>query len=903
MSSPTTSTIVQEVPTKETVSENQIEKWWENWYEENNINLLLYIGAFLIVSSAAIFVGFNWETFTGVFKAFVLSLLTGGFFLAGFFFYFQTPKLKNAGSTFLAIASLLIPFNGLAWYNFALHDGPVSFGVVWLLTSIIAAFTYFSLSLLIKNRFYTYIAGLGTLSLIEALVNVSSLNTRFYVLGGIFSAFTLLLGSKIISDSKKEGFDELYSEPLNISSQITMPIFLVWGLLIASSTEQLFTIEATLSALLAFFFYLLTFSIKRNFTYLVLSELLFALSLVLGIKTAGFQGVIIYILVLFFGLILQLIAFYFNKINKQEEGYYTVFTASFVSLLELPFAFIDQLVTKAETVYLILIVSFLNALSAFIQRQPTYLYLTIGGIDLAGFVYVSNVMERTDLFNPLGLGYFAFSLLLLFIPLLAKNVREDWNEVLLHGAYFNLGLAVLFNLNSAQNLILISLFTFVVAAFLKYKRLEDDPLFSTPVAVGLGVLGLFASFFLPEYSTNTQIYFSAILGITAFLATYLEKKPGYLYIALAAIDLVAFLQITKAGWLKETNQILSLTYLLLGLMQYFAGVYFWEKLKNWALNFLIFSALNLAFAFGFALPSESWSLVVSIVISLVAFSSLYFLKKEELGYLGSVFACISIVNIFRFFNLDSDFYPIGFIILGYLFYLISTLGISELFDRVLKYSGLIISFSAPVIFGLYAQNNSAYTYYDGYQYRTFGQENNLELFSLISAYLATILFATEAYRSKSIQLGYFTSVAGLLTVLWQYKFLDFSEVQIYSITTAVYLLIISYTRERLGKSEDRQLFDYSGLAILFFPAFVQALPETGFWYAVLLGFEGLILLFCGLSTKYKIYTYAGVAALVIATLTRVYSFIASLGSWAIIGSLGLAFLATAIYLLSKRKID
>src|SRR3989344_5428725 len=44
-----------------------VENWWENWYQDNNINLLLYIGSFLIVSSAAIFVGFNWESFTGTF--------------------------------------------------------------------------------------------------------------------------------------------------------------------------------------------------------------------------------------------------------------------------------------------------------------------------------------------------------------------------------------------------------------------------------------------------------------------------------------------------------------------------------------------------------------------------------------------------------------------------------------------------------------------------------------------------------------------------------------------------------------------------------------------------------------------------------------------------------------------
>ena len=140
-------------------------------------------------------------------------------------------------------------------------------------------------------------------------------------------------------------------------------------------------------------------------------------------------------------------------------------------------------------------------------------------------------------------------------------------------------------------------------------------------------------------------------------------------------------------------------------------------------------------------------------------------------------------------------------------------------------------------------------------------------------------------------------------MLWHYKFINFDELQIYSITTAVYLFIIGYTREKLGKKEERQAFDYAGLAVLLLPALAQALPESGFWYALLLGIEGLFLLMAGFSLNHKTFTYAGVAAVVVATLTRVYSYLASLGSWAIVGSLGLIFLAVAIFLLNKRKVD
>ncbi len=65
----------------------------DNWYAENSISLLLYLGAFMIVASASIFVGFQWETISGVLKAFVLSCITLAFFICGVWF-FKSPKLK-----------------------------------------------------------------------------------------------------------------------------------------------------------------------------------------------------------------------------------------------------------------------------------------------------------------------------------------------------------------------------------------------------------------------------------------------------------------------------------------------------------------------------------------------------------------------------------------------------------------------------------------------------------------------------------------------------------------------------------------------------------------------------------------------------------------------------------------
>ncbi len=79
-----------------------------NWQSLSSINMLLYLGAFLIISSAAIFVAFQWETIAGITKAMLLTLVTLAFFMSGYWFY-QRPKIKQAGITFIAIASILLP--------------------------------------------------------------------------------------------------------------------------------------------------------------------------------------------------------------------------------------------------------------------------------------------------------------------------------------------------------------------------------------------------------------------------------------------------------------------------------------------------------------------------------------------------------------------------------------------------------------------------------------------------------------------------------------------------------------------------------------------------------------------------------------------------------------------------
>lgn len=884
---PTAPTPSPVVP-KKSVGES-LENWWERWYEENNINLLLYIGTFLIISSAAIFVGFNWQNFSGPFKSSILSLITFAFFAAGVFFYIEMPKLKNAGSTFLAIGALLIPFNGLAWYNFALRDS-VSFSTVWLTTSAISVAVYLILAYFIKNRFYTYIAGLGGLSLVESMVSIGGLNSKFYILGGIFSSFVLLAGSKLIAQTKKEDFDRIYSQPLSISSNIFMPIFLTWGLLVAFSTHQLFTPEVVISTFLASAYYFLSYLVSKNISLFTLGELLLTLCLVLWALTAGYSGALVYGVIFINALVFQIVSYPLKKSGLKQESYYSVFIATFIALLGLAISFADPLISAEQRFYFTLIVGTLSFISAVLERIPTYLYITFGAINLAAYLLFTTVWNRTDLFPQLGLLYLLFGSALFLTSKYLEKTKKSWSEVLLYTSGINLALGVLFSSTNHDYLIYASLILALVATLGHYLFNSRGSLYSFLTSILVGLIAVGFAFILPEGTKEQRLYYTLIITTLASIGSYIERQPFYIYLAVGGFDLISFTYISEFLGISDFFKYLGLIYLASGTIIYFLGQFLYQKQKSWSEVLLTASCVNFGLGLLLTISYPGYALTTSMVLLLISAWASYFFKKTEFAYVSVIFAIYSTLNLLRLLNTQLDYYPIAFGVLGYLIYFIQFNFSRDSYKEVLKTSGLAISVITPLLFGLYSWSGAGFLFYP-----------YLEISSLLSAYAASGLLTFEAVNSKKSSLGYAASVVGLLTILWQYHYLGITIFQVYAVTVGVYFMILSYIKHNGGKKEDQQIFDILGLGTLLVPLTYQAFPDSGFLYALQLGVEGFILIAYGFSVNYKTYTYVGAAAIALATISRVYSFVASLGSWAIIGTGGLIFLGVAIYLLNSRK--
>lgn len=260
-----------------------------NWYAENNILFLLYLGTLLIVLSAATFVAFNWEQFSGVAKTLMLIFVTLAFLSSGFALYFKSARLKVAGITFSTIGALLIPFNGVAYYNFVQQGGKI--GPTWFITSALSVVVYLFMTRTFKGNLFKYISALATLSFVESFVNLGQFGATYYILGGILTSYVLLLLSRYYREEPSEegGFT-----PFDLSAQIILPTSLAFGLIYSTTHQTFFEPLTYLAILLATVFYALVYYIQKkefaayvavllafifagNFTYTTWSDAVFTL--------------------------------------------------------------------------------------------------------------------------------------------------------------------------------------------------------------------------------------------------------------------------------------------------------------------------------------------------------------------------------------------------------------------------------------------------------------------------------------------------------------------------------------------------------------------------------------------------------------------------------------------------
>lgn len=127
------------------------------WLAPDNITLLLYVGAALMVIAAGVFVASSWDAISGMARFLVVAVFALAFLIVGELFIKLTQRLRPAGTTFRAVGTLLLPFIPLAYDRFVLEgEGPIWY---WLVAgAILAAVNYAFYRFTNRGRLTAYLA-------------------------------------------------------------------------------------------------------------------------------------------------------------------------------------------------------------------------------------------------------------------------------------------------------------------------------------------------------------------------------------------------------------------------------------------------------------------------------------------------------------------------------------------------------------------------------------------------------------------------------------------------------------------------------------------------------------------------------------------------------------------------
>jgi hypothetical protein len=124
-----------------------------------------------------------------------------------------------------------------------------------------------------------------------------------------------------------------------------------------------------------------------------------------------------------------------------------------------------------------------------------------------------------------------------------------------------------------------------------------------------------------------------------------------------------------------------------------------------------------------------------------------------------------------------------------------------------------------------------------------------------------LLYLAFALTARKLWLGY--GAMALLLASWSVEWLlvwGQREVQWYAVPAGLYLLGVGYLEWRWGSRPLARWVDRAAMLLLFGSSFWQSLGDDGGIYALLMGIEGLAIVWWGSARRLRRFLYAGVAA-------------------------------------------
>ncbi len=189
-----------------------------------NINTTLYVASFLLVAAAALFIAVADISVSVRFMG--VWLVTIAFYGAGLILHRHVERLRPAAVAFAGTGLALLPFTGIAMYNFVLPDA----AICWFITSLIslAAFVYAASQL--ENEVLSYLSIAFGISL--SLSGVAVLHTGliwYYVVLILFGSLMTIL-----AQVKPKWLPSYFALPIQKTNNWIVPLTVVASVVAAN---------------------------------------------------------------------------------------------------------------------------------------------------------------------------------------------------------------------------------------------------------------------------------------------------------------------------------------------------------------------------------------------------------------------------------------------------------------------------------------------------------------------------------------------------------------------------------------------------------------------------------------------------------------------------------------------
>lgn len=448
------------------------------------------------------------------------------------------------------------------------------------------------------------------------------------------------------------------------------------------------------------------------------------------------------------------------------------------------------------------------------------------------------------------------------------------------------------------------------------------------LALGGAVLAVLLSVTDPAQLTITLLLAAVIFG----WSTGYFRLRGWLLVTIAALQLAYLAGLRWIGWGDSSSQA-ALLFLPVTFITAYGGIlaeWHWKQQRaelrgaNWSTPFFIMLAADIVLAqtvssnFGFIFQVDGEGIVTTFGHTLLLAVLAVWWKSRGLAAFTTILGTVGLIQFFFFVEVELTTWPVVLaltaVVYGLAAYFLRYLDKSgmawvrqpavQIWEQPLLFGGWLISGLSLLTIAAAGLKVLALTLQALFRtpQLTPGDVVQVQMVAAVLALLG-LFYLTAAVVDRLPRLGYIAM--GMLLAAWSWEWAlvwGQREVQWYALPAGVYLLVVGYLEWHGGRRALARWIDYGALLLLLGTSFWQSLGPVGWPYALLMGFEGLMITWWGSTRRLRRFLYAGVVGVTVDVIGQlIQPLLTATNRWIVFGIVGIFLVSLAI--LVERRLE